>query len=287
MGWDETSDAEVFWRATAGFLRARRIELTVPISVVDTLRSNGSSSPSPARLAWFRGVEDGEVGAILIETPPHRPVVSTMPATAVAELTALRERPARVLGPVPTVQALAAAWGARVDDGISERLHRLDRLSPPTAPTTTRVAGLADAPAVWDAVREFHREATPQDPPPRRSMVEAGLVGRRYLLAVVEDVPVALAAVTPTVLGVARIGPVYTWPGHRGRGHGASVTVAAARLARERNAEEILLFTDLANRTSNALYARLGFVGIGDHVDAALVPVATVTDLRPRRCAPV
>jgi len=37
---------------------------------------------------------------------------------------------------------------------------------------------------------------------------------------------------------------------------------------------EILLFTDLDNATSNALYARLGFVGVVDVVDAALVPVA-------------
>jgi predicted GNAT family acetyltransferase len=76
------------------------------------------------------------------------------------------------------------------------------------------------------------------------------------------------------MLGTARIGPVYTRPGHRGRGHGAAVTAAAARLASEGGADEVLLFTDLDNPTSNALYARLGFVGVGDVVDARLVPVA-------------
>ena len=48
----------------------------------------------------------------------------------------------------------------------------------------------------------------------------------------------------------------------------------ARRAPRDRGAEEILLFTDLGNPTSNALYARLGFVGVLDVVDAALVPVA-------------
>jgi predicted GNAT family acetyltransferase len=102
-------------------------------------------------------------------------------------------------------------------------------------------------------------------------MVEAGLEKGRYVVGVVDDVPVALAGITPTVMGVARIGPVYTPPVHRGCGHGASVTAAAVRLARDHGAEEVLLFTDLANPTSNALYSRLGFVGIADHVDAALV----------------
>jgi predicted GNAT family acetyltransferase len=105
-------------------------------------------------------------------------------------------------------------------------------------------------------------------------MVEVGLARGRYVVAIVHDAPVALAAITPTVLGVARIGPVYTPPAHRGRGHGASVTAAAVRLARDHGADEILLFTDLANPTSNALYSRLGFVGVSDHVDAALVPAA-------------
>jgi ribosomal protein S18 acetylase RimI-like enzyme len=272
MAWEETNDAERFWRATEGFMRERRIDLTVPLSIIDSLRAGGSWGSTPPRLAWFRD-EPGDVAAVVVETPPHRPVVSSMPATAIVALAGRREAPARMLGPVPTVHALAAAWNARADDEIAERLHRLDQLTLPARATPTRVAGRGDAAAVWDAVRDFHREATPQDPPPRRAMVEAGLERGRYVVAVVDDVPVALAAITPTVLGVARIGPVYTPPAHRSRGHGASVTAAAVRLAHDHGAEEVLLFTDLANPTSNALYSRLGFVGVSDHVDAALVPV--------------
>jgi predicted GNAT family acetyltransferase len=52
------------------------------------------------------------------------------------------------------------------------------------------------------------------------------------------------------------------------------VTATLAALLADRGAEEIVLFTDLDNATSNALYARLGFVGVVDVVDAALVPVA-------------
>ena len=51
----------------------------------------------------------------------------------------------------------------------------------------------------------------------------------------------------------------------------------AARLASERGADEGLLFTDLGNPTSNALYARLGFVGVSNLVDVRLVPEGSST----------
>jgi len=53
---------------------------------------------------------------------------------------------------------------------------------------------------------------------------------------------------------MSRIGPVYTPPEHRGHGYAAAVTAAAARGALERGARQVLLYTDLANPTTNRLY---------------------------------
>ncbi len=64
------------------------------------------------------------------------------------------------------------------------------------------------------------------------------------------------------LLGCGRIAPVYTPPTSRRCGYGAGAVTAACSLLRGRGDEEVLLFTDLANRTSNALYARIGFVGV-------------------------
>jgi predicted GNAT family acetyltransferase len=58
---------------------------------------------------------------------------------------------------------------------------------------------------------------------------------------------------------MSRIGPVYTPPEHRGRGYAAAVTAAAARWALGSGARHVLLYTDLANPTTNRLYPRLGF----------------------------
>ncbi|MFG2722452.1 GNAT family N-acetyltransferase [Streptomyces sp. NPDC048416] len=64
----------------------------------------------------------------------------------------------------------------------------------------------------------------------------------------------------------ARIGPVYTPPGLRRHGYAAAVTSAATRLAQNRGAAQMVLFTDLSNPTSNALYQRLGYRPLRDHL---------------------
>ncbi|GLZ46141.1 putative acetyltransferase [Actinomycetospora sp. NBRC 106375] len=262
-----TDDVDEFWRATHDHLRAHRVASTVVLSAVDRLRARGSPDGIP-ELAWW--TDGAGVGATVIRTPPHRPVVSAMPDDAARAWAAHRPPPAWVMGPPQTVDRLASAWGATVEVAVRERLHRLAALVPPPDPTPTRPAADAERECLSSWWSAFHREATPDSPPPPREAVDAAVDDGRVLVAVDGDTPVAWAVVGHPVLGVSRIGPVYTLPAHRGRGHGAAVTAAVARLAGARGADEVLLFTDLANPTSNALYARLGFVGVQDVIDARL-----------------
>jgi GNAT superfamily N-acetyltransferase len=61
----------------------------------------------------------------------------------------------------------------------------------------------------------------------------------------------------------ARVAPVYTRPEFRGRGYGAAIVGAlCAELIQA--GRRVFLVTDVANPTSNALYARLGFVPLED-----------------------
>ena len=63
---------------------------------------------------------------------------------------------------------------------------------------------------------------------------------------------------------------VRTPPEERGRGFAGAVTSAVSRAALDAGAEQVLLFTDLANPTSNALYRRLGYRPLGDHAALAI-----------------
>ena len=87
-----------------------------------------------------------------------------------------------------------------------------------------------------------------------------------------DEVPVSLSG-HRDVPGVgSRIGPVYTPPQHRGRGYATRLVAehSAARLAAGDTA--CFLFTDLANSTSNAIYARIGYTKICDAVEYAFRP---------------
>jgi predicted GNAT family acetyltransferase len=68
-----------------------------------------------------------------------------------------------------------------------------------------------------------------------------------------------MAGATRAVAGQARVGPVYTPPERRGRGFGGAVTAAVSQAAIDAGVAEVLLYTDLANPTSNALYQHLGY----------------------------
>ena len=52
----------------------------------------------------------------------------------------------------------------------------------------------------------------------------------------------------------------------RGHGYGSAVTAAAADLAHRSGTPDVVLFADLANPTSNAIYQRIGFEPVVDSV---------------------
>ena len=91
--------------------------------------------------------------------------------------------------------------------------------------------------------------------------------------------------------GVARIAPVYTPPEHRRHGYATAVTAACTADALARDAERVVLYTDLADPSANAMYQRIGFRPIGGRrvvqfADALVEPLpeaAGALDLGPER----
>jgi GNAT superfamily N-acetyltransferase len=75
---------------------------------------------------------------------------------------------------------------------------------------------------------------------------------------------VSMAAWSPArATGVTRIGPVYTPPARRGAGYGSAVTAAVSQRILDQGCRPIL-FADLRNKTSNAIYRAIGFEAIDE-----------------------
>lgn len=66
-------------------------------------------------------------------------------------------------------------------------------------------------------------------------------------------------------MAIASGGRQLTHPAHlRGRGYAGAATAEVSRAALASGADEVLLFTDLANPTSNGLYQRIGYRPVAD-----------------------
>ncbi|GGP26336.1 GNAT family N-acetyltransferase [Silvimonas amylolytica] len=78
---------------------------------------------------------------------------------------------------------------------------------------------------------------------------------------------------------LSRVGPVYTLPAFRGRGCAGAMVAAVSHVALDRGIKDLFLFTDLANPTSNAVYKRIGYVQIGEHLHVRLVAEAVTVQV--------
>jgi uncharacterized protein len=79
------------------------------------------------------------------------------------------------------------------------------------------------------------------------------------------------------VAGVIRIGPVYTPADDRGRGYASSAVAAVSRLGLDGGAHTCMLYTDLANPTSNKIYADVGYRRIAAWEERVFIPPAPDT----------
>jgi predicted GNAT family acetyltransferase len=177
-----------------------------------------------------------------------------------------------------TAPSFAAAWerytGQPARVARRSRLYRLARLLPPdpAPPGRARVATAADSGLLLDWLDAFGREADDHGGHDQQRTVADRLSYGGLTLWETAGGPVSLAGATRAVAGQARIGPVYTPPDRRGRGFGGAVTAAVSQAAKDAGVAEVLLYTDLANATSNALYQRLGYEPVSDSVQLLFLP---------------
>jgi hypothetical protein len=86
MPWETTGDLDAFLAAAGGFLRSRPAQHTLLLTVAETLRVGGLHAFGPAspRFGWWRA--QGGVDGAFLQTPPHPPLLTGMPADAVPRL---------------------------------------------------------------------------------------------------------------------------------------------------------------------------------------------------------
>ncbi|MFY4722957.1 GNAT family N-acetyltransferase [Streptomyces sp. LaBMicrA B280] len=282
--WHLTHDADGFLGRTGAFLRARPVRHLVTLSALQRLREReAAASGAPAPAAGTRGpvfgwVERaGEIGGTFYHLPSGgiglTPLSPARADALAARLAGLGHALPYVSADRDTAAAFAKAWRrhAGVEAAVRVRLclYRLGELTPrrPVPAGRGRPVGErgGDRDRLMDWCREFAADVGEEVAIDADTWAGTRFARKRYTFWESPDgVPVSMAGVNPMLAGVAQVDPVYTPARLRGRGYAGAVTVEVSRAALAAGAESVVLFTNAANATSNALYQRLGYVRVTD-----------------------
>ncbi|WP_328462295.1 GNAT family N-acetyltransferase [Streptomyces sp. NBC_00448] len=271
--WHLTDDIDELLRHAGDFLRSRPALHTIPLTVMETLRTRGAAAFGGVAPVFGRLERAGEVRAVLhlLRRLNLTPLTPEQADALAAHLAGTGRLLTGVSADHDTATAFAEAWQRHTDATPTplSRLHlyRLASLTPPHPLPTGRAreAGDQDHEHIVRWCGEFVDavgEATTVD---AAGWAATRFAGKQYTFWETPDgAPVAMAGRTPLIAGQIRVDPVYTPLRLRGHGYAAAVTLAAGRAALSAGATDVVLFADAANPTSNRLYRRIGFRPLAD-----------------------
>ncbi|HEY6526006.1 MAG TPA: GNAT family N-acetyltransferase [Solirubrobacteraceae bacterium] len=267
MRWELETDLGAFGARVRPLLEAR-IENNV-VATVLTGTSQGQFRSAPVLAVGID--EAGAVTAAALRTSPW-PMLCTViaPEDAGPLLDLWLQRDPELSGINAlrdTARSIASAWTRRT--GGSDRcrtamaMHSLATVVDPSRPGPGRLVPATEADRDlalrwWDGfVADSH--VIDGGPEVRAANVDFRIAQGHLFLWQDEGRPVSMVAMNPAVAGVIRIGPVYTPDEARRHGYASSAVAAISRLGLDAGAHTCMLYTDLANPTSNKIYADVGY----------------------------
>lgn len=229
----------------------------------------------------------GEVVAVAMRTMPRKLLVSDGPPAAIEALgEALRSHAPDlpgVTGPTTAAERFAHAYCGdatsldptattslrwpRAELVLQMRLHRLDAVAAvPRPPGHVRIATPADAGLLGPWAQRFVDESGSDESRPGDEILAPYLAnGTLYLWEDEATVPRSMAGWSRGTEHGAAVSMVFTPPEHRGHGCATALVAELSRTILARGKRFCVLFTNAANPTANAIYARIGYLPLCDH----------------------
>lgn len=247
-----------------------------------SLRGSPTTGEDPPYLATVRNKHGWSVAALL--TPPHPLVLSATeeaPAPALALLAEhLRslDRPlSGVVAPPALSTAFATQWsrvsGQAAEIAMRQRLYRLYRVTElPHPPGRLRPATREDLEVVSRWMVAFEAEAMHEIAPERARQVAARKIEREEIYLWEDTQPRTMAARARPTRHTVAINSVYTPPKWRRQGLATAAVAQLSRKLLREGCSMCVLFTDLANPTSNSIYTRIGYEPVCDFTLCRFAP---------------
>ncbi len=253
------------------WLEANELAANLPLATAARL---AEASGPPAQPPFFAVVEDaGAIVLAAMRTPPWK--LGLFGAEAGEEAAALVAQTFHkrgwdtpgVMGPRAAALRFAECWRARTGRAFREstamRVHALYSVrTPRPAPGAMHAATAADRDLLLSWLRVFSAEAMPKHPQDDAEHLARLARATGYFWS--DGQPVAMCMTSrPTPNGLCVHG-VYTPAELRGRGYASCLVAAVSQRILDSGRRFAYLYTDLANPTSNKIYAAIGYEPVYD-----------------------
>ena len=277
-------DANELISLSGAYLELNEGENNLPIGLAYRLAKNpryyGPESPLLLSI-----LEQSRTVGVVIMTPPQRLIlsrISTSVEVAIAHLTrylrGINASIPGVTGPAAEAQAFAECWTEGLK-GISPKVAMRMRVfeaktvaDVPLSPGELRLACMADHPLMTQWIVAFSETiGEPTDVDSAKSSAQQ-YIEDRQLYIWDDGGPVSIATETRPIRNGTTISTVYTPPEHRSKGYATSCVWSLTKKLLSGRYSFCNLYTDLSNPTSNSIYAKIGYVPLGDALSFDFVP---------------
>jgi len=150
-----------------------------------------------------------------------------------------------------------------------QRIYELSQVNPDVPKANLRLAQESDMSFLpyWDA--GFYSECFSESPAVGNDIEVYRHIVQSNRVYIMEDngTPVTMAKISRDLQTVCAIGYVYTPPYFRKRGYATACVAAISQVGLDRGFKKCVLYTDLANPTSNSIYQKIGYRPICDSLE--------------------
>jgi len=176
-----------------------------------------------------------------------------------------------VVGDKKLADVFAGRWcgrhGLKVTDTMAQRVFKLTKVNDVRmSPGKFRVATEADKELVKKWSHGFQVDCFGENSKVPETDFSRRIPEGNVFLWEVDGKPVSVAERVRATERGGTVGGVYTPPELRGKGYATSCVAELSRNILQRGKQFCTLYTDLANKTSNSIYKKIGYVEIADSV---------------------
>jgi predicted GNAT family acetyltransferase len=260
----------------AEYLERREAENNLPLGILYRLARDEQQGKEEGRPLLVAVEDADDLTVVAVMTPPRNLLLSTVERATEESLRLIAEylREARmdppgVIGPAATAAAFSSAWeslsGCRAEVAMRQRVYELrqvNNLKLTSGQLRKAMAEEAELLSSW--IYNFSEAITEPVDCSEALKLAQRRIGESSLYIWEDGGPVSMANKGRHSRNGVVVNMVYTPPEYRNRGYATACVLSLSRLLLEEGYRFCSLYTDLANPTSNRIYATIGYKPVGD-----------------------